>query len=432
MPEVKFSKLYRPLFDPPSAVRYIIITGGRGSGKSFALSSAMAALADSHAGYKILYTRYTITSAADSIIPEFCDKLETMGLSERFDQTGRDIVNKATGSELLFRGIKTSSGNQTAKLKSLQGVNAWVLDEAEELDDEDTFDTIDLSVRDSRHQNLVILSLNPSHKKHWIYRRFFDSRGVVHGFNGVVQDTLYIHTSYENNRENLPEQYCAIADRLRESNPLKWQHIWAGGWLDELEGALWTWNMIEDARKKLADVPDLERVVVGVDPAVTDSSTSDETGICVAGRGIDGRYYVLGDHSLRASPLVWAQEVSKAYRRYDADRIVGEVNNGGDLVEITLRQVDRQLPYTPVRASRGKIIRAEPVAALYEQGLVSHVGTFADMETEMMTFTGTSNEASPNRLDAIVWALTELMTTSRVFVVAEEEEDPIDNEDLWT
>jgi len=438
VPTLRFSDKYRPLFDVPRQVRYVICTGGRGSGKSFGVSASMAARADQSDGWKILYTRYTITSAADSIIPEFLEKVDLMGLSDRFEQTGRDVENKS-GSVLLFRGIKTSSGNQTAKLKSLQGVNVWVLDEAEELDDEDIFDTIDLSVRDARHQNLVVLCLNPSHKKHWIYRRFFEGRGVDPGHNGVVGDALYIHTSYEDNRRNLPPQYCEMADRLRDTNRVKWDHIWAGSWLDELEGALWNWNMIEESRHRGGPLPDAERVATAIDPAVTDSKTSDETGIVSGFRGVDGHYYVLEDASLKASPLSWARVASAQHHKHKSDRVIGEVNNGGDLVEITLRQVDREIPYKAVRASRGKIVRAEPIAALYEQGLVHHVGTFADLETEMMTYTGASNQASPNRLDALVWLLTELSDSASLFVAGDDdgktgtttESDLWENEEAW-
>jgi len=442
MPELRFSDLYDPLFYPGKGVRYVICTGGRGSGKSFALSASMATRADAQDGWKILYTRYTITSAADSIIPEFLEKVEKLNIKQRFSESGNDILSTATDSQILFRGIKTSSGNQTAKLKSLQGVNVWVLDEAEELSDEDTFDTIDLSVRDGRRKNLIVLCLNPSHKKHWIYRRFFTDVGVAPGFNGVAGNTLYIHTTYEDNRRNLPADYCAIADNLKAKNPVKWSHIWDGAWLDEVAGALWTWNMIHDHRREPSDLPEMERIVVGVDPAVTNSKTSDDTGIVTAGRGVDGHYYVLEDASLKASPLVWAQAASRQYRKHDADRIIGEVNNGGDLVEITLRQVDKEIPYKAVRASRGKTIRAEPVAALYEQGLVHHVGTFSDLETEMQTFTGSANDESPDHMDAMVWALHELSGGKTAPFLACDDDaeevqetteiDLIEHEEAWT
>ena len=143
--------------------RYFVITGGRGSGKSFAITTFLAFLTFEQ-GHKILFTRYTMISAANSIIPEFLDKLEQFGSIEHFHITKDEIINKKTGSKIIFRGIKTSSGDQTANLKSLQGITTWVVDEAEELTDEQKFDTIDLSVRQQGKQNRVILILNPTTK----------------------------------------------------------------------------------------------------------------------------------------------------------------------------------------------------------------------------------------------------------------------------
>jgi predicted phage terminase large subunit-like protein len=180
--------------------------------------------------------------------------------------------------------------------------------------------------------------------------------------------------------------------------------------LTDTPGALWTYAMFEDRRP----APDLARVVVAIDPAVTATSESDDTGIVVAGLGVDGRGYVLADRSCRLSPNGWARRALAAYDTFHADRLVAEVNNGGDMVEATLRTVWRDsqrggmLPYTKVHASRGKVTRAEPVAALYEQGRVSHVRVFEDLEEQLTTWTPESG-TSPDRLDALVWALTWLL-----------------------
>jgi phage terminase large subunit-like protein len=168
--------------------------------------------------------------------------------------------------------------------------------------------------------------------------------------------------------------------------------------------------MIEKHRHRPHErLPEFARVVVAVDPAVTNSETSDETGIVCAAQDMAGHYYVLSDLTRRASPTEWATAAIGEYRRRQADRIVAEVNNGGDMVEATLRNVDAAVSYAEVHASRGKMIRAEPVSALYEQGLVHHVGAFPELETELMTYTGKTTEASPNRMDALVWALSALM-----------------------
>lgn len=150
------------------------------------------------------------------------------------------------------------------------------------------------------------------------------------------------------------------------------------------------------------------RIVIGVDPAMTHHENSDETGIIVAGLGVDNHFYVLDDLSGRYRPTEWAEKVGEAYAYYKADRVVAEVNQGGDLVEATLRLVHRRLSYKGVRATRGKIVRAEPIAALYEKGRVFHRQCFQKLEDQMCRFTGERHEGSPDRLDALVWALTEL------------------------
>jgi phage terminase large subunit-like protein len=184
--------------------------------------------------------------------------------------------------------------------------------------------------------------------------------------------------------------------------------------LEDRPDALWPRALIEHARVGAA--PDLMRIVVAVDPPASSGPKADACGIVVAGLGFDGRAYVLADLTReRARPLDWASAAVRAYRRYEADRIVVETNQGGDLVEAVIRQVDVTVPVRPVRAMRGKWLRAEPVAALYEQGRVAHVGAFPELEDEMSDFgpDGLSGGRSPDRVDALVWALTELLLKER-------------------
>jgi phage terminase large subunit-like protein len=178
--------------------------------------------------------------------------------------------------------------------------------------------------------------------------------------------------------------------------------------LEDVAGALWTREMIEDCRVDV--VPAMQRIVVGVDPSGSDGETGDCQGIVVCGLGIDGRGYVLEDCSLRTSPEGWGRTVANAYHRHKADRIVAERNFGGAMVEAVLRAADPNLPVTLVTASRGKAVRAEPVASLYEQKRVSHLGAFPELEDQMVQMTpgGYSGPGSPDRLDAKVWAFTDL------------------------
>lgn len=180
-----------------------------------------------------------------------------------------------------------------------------------------------------------------------------------------------------------------------------------GELLDDVEGSLWHRQMIEQARINTDAVPNLVRVVVALDPAVTSGEESDETGIVVAGVGTDQHFYILSDNSMRATPDSWARVAVEQYHQWKADRIVAEANNGGDMIVQLIRTVDGKVPVKKVNASRGKRVRAEPISALYEQGRVHHVGSFPTLEDQMVTWTPDAPK-SPDRLDALVWALTEL------------------------
>ena len=232
---IEVNKKYSPIATDDS--RYFIITGGRGSGKSFSVN-LMLVLLTYEAGHTILFTRYTLASAYISIIPEFIDKLETLNIFSDFRVTKDEIRNKRSGSKIVFKGIKTSSGDQTANLKSLQGVTTWVMDEAEELMDEDIFDKIDLSVRQQDKRNRVMLILNPTTKEHWIYNRFFEDKGVQEGLNTSKGNTTYIHTTYIDNLENLSESYIQQIENIRQRRPEKYKHQMLGGWLSKAEGVI--------------------------------------------------------------------------------------------------------------------------------------------------------------------------------------------------
>jgi len=236
-------KKYENLFSSES--RYYVVSGGRGSGKSYSVNSFLLMLTY-EVGHVILFTRYTLTSAHISIIPEFIDKIETADLRQDFNITKDEIVNLKTGSKILFKGIKTSSGTQTANLKSLAGVTTWVLDEAEELIDETIFDKIDFSIRAKNLQNRVVLILNPATKEHFIYKRFFERKGIEAGSNIVQQDTTYIHTSYLDNYDNLSESYINQIELMKKNNINKYKHVILGGWLDKAEGVVFTnWSFGE-------------------------------------------------------------------------------------------------------------------------------------------------------------------------------------------
>ncbi len=206
------------------------------------------------------------------------------------------------------------------------------------------------------------------------------------------------------NEENLAESALAMLKDRYEGTTLGRQELYAEI-VDNVEGALWTNKMIEDSR--ISDERELTQIVVAIDPAVTANANSDETGILVVGKDANNSFYVLEDLSGRYSADKWGRMAIKAFYEWEADRIVAEVNNGGDLVERLLRSIDSDIPYRSVHATRGKLVRAEPIAALYEQGRVHHVGMFPELEAQMCSYVG-DIKTSPDRLDALVWGMTEL------------------------
>ena len=295
------------------------------------------------------------------------------------------------------------SADEPEGFRGLQAEAVWA-DELAAWENPDAWDQLQLGLRlGDRPRQVVTTTPRPTRQ----IRDLLRDEGTV-----ATRGSTY------DNRANLaPAFFRQIVSRY-EGTRLGRQELHAE-LLEDVEGALWTLAMI-DATRRLApgitrgDVVerDLARVVVAIDPAVSATEDSDETGIIVAGLGHDGRGYVLADRSTKAHPADWARRAIAAFDDFGADRIVAEVNNGGELVETVLRTIRPSIPYRAVHASRGKRTRAEPIAALYEQGRVSHVEPLAALEDQLCTYTPESGD-SPDRLDALVWALTDLMLGSQ-------------------
>lgn len=234
----------------------------------------------------------------------------------------------------------------------------------------------------------------------------------------IIADEATVVTrgsTYEN-RSNLAPAFFHTVIKRYEGTRLGRQELNAEI-LDDVPGALWTRGMIDGSRVNVA--PEMRRIVVAVDPSgTTGEDNGDSIGIVVAGRGVDGRGYVLADLTCSMSPAGWGRRVVDAYRTHRADRVVAEKNYGGAMVQHVIHTADRNVAYRGVDAARGKSVRAEPIAALYEQGRVSHVGAFPDLEDQMVSFTsdGYLGGTSPDRADALVWALTDLMLHDHVTV----------------
>jgi predicted phage terminase large subunit-like protein len=224
--------------------------------------------------------------------------------------------------------------------------------------------------------------------------------------------TVIVRGSTYDNAANLSESFIASVRERYEGTRLGRQELYAEV-LDDVPGALWTHAVIDGSRRKVA--PDMARVVVAVDPSGGDSDGNDEQGIVVAGIGVDGECYVLADLTCKLTPDGWGRRAVKAYADWQADKLVYENNFGGAMVEHVIKTAAKDMGarvFTKeVKASRGKVVRAEPCAALYEQGKVHHVGSeFTALEDQMCLFTPTGEfDTSPDRVDALVWAMTELM-----------------------
>lgn len=239
---IKTQEVYNPLYNNTDKL-ITLITGGRGSAKSFNVGTFIERLSF-ESGHKMLYSRYTMTSADISVIPEFQEKIDLEGTNDFFDITKKDIINTFSDSVIMFRGIRTSSGNQTAKLKSIQGLTTFVCDEAEEWDSEEDFDKLVLSIRQKGIQNRVIIIMNPTDSNHFIYKKYIEKTHRLVEIDGVqVQisthpNVLHIHTTYLDNIENLSPQFIQEMKRMKEEELEKYAHVAIGRWSDVAEGAI--------------------------------------------------------------------------------------------------------------------------------------------------------------------------------------------------
>jgi phage terminase large subunit len=312
---MKLNKKFQPLWR--NDTRYFIVTGGRGSGKSYAVGTFIENLLFQQ-GHKVLFTRYTLTAASKSIIPEFVEKIDVQGHNNVFDVTNNSIKNIASGSEIIFSGIKTSSGNQTANLKSLQGVTTWVLDEAEELDSPEVFDKIDLSVREKQIQNRVILILNPALREHWIYKRFFLDANVDENFNGVKGDVTYIHSTYLDNKTNLHESFIKRAEQMKAHDYQLYVHVMLGSWLDTLTGRLYS-NLQE-----YQDLPQGEAVMY------CDTADTGEDYLCaITGVKTNTSLYITDVVYTKEPQEITESLVAQLIINNKVNRAIIESNNGG-------------------------------------------------------------------------------------------------------
>ena len=376
-----------------------LILAGRGWGKT--LTGAMDC---------VLYALRNPDSIVAVVVPTFGDlrRVAFDGVSGILRQiprelllTGRGKGYNVTGAEIsLFNGSKIIgfSATEPDRLRGSQFHRAWC-DELCAWFYPDAYDQLLLGLRlGDTPQCVITTTPKPTNLLKSIMNK---SRTVI------------TRGSTFENEDNLASSSLEMFREKYEGTRLGRQELYAEV-LTDVQGALWKFSDFDAHRRMKSSVPAMRRIVTAVDPAVTNSKHSDETGIVTVGKGEDNRYYVLSDCSAKYSPDQWARKCVDEYFEHGADRIVAEVNNGGDLVKKLIYHIDSEVSYKDVRATRGKMVRAEPISALYEQGKVSHVGSFPILENQLCTYTGESGSKSPDRLDALVWGLTELSQSSGV------------------
>lgn len=331
-------QIYAPLYHNKDKF-IILVTGGRGSGKSFNVSTFIERLLfevkhpspTKRIVHQILYTRYTMVSASISVIPEFMEKVELDGNAKWYTHTKTDVKNLRSGGAVMFRGIKTSSGNQTAKLKSIHGITTFVVDEAEEWVSEREFETIMLSIRQKGIQNRIIIVMNPTDNNHWVYKRFIENTHKEVEFDGVPvqisthQNVLHIHTTYLDNAENLSPEFIKEVEDMKNNNPEKYAHTVMGRWADVAEGAVFKHIGVVKEFPKWC-----KKVAIGLDFGYT----NDVSAAMMCGM-IDDNLYI-SEIFYRTGML--SSDLIKELRKYgdmkvfsdSADpRLVQEIHNGG-------------------------------------------------------------------------------------------------------
>ena len=362
---------------PPGDWLTWLFLGGRGSGKTKAGAEFVRREVTASRSSRIALLGRTPADARDVMIEGESGLLNVFPRNQRpIYQPGLRKITFHTGAEAHIY-----SSENPEQLRGPQHDLAWI-DELAAFHTFEAWDNLQFGLRLGTPRQFV--STTPRPKK------------VLRDLIGSPNTVVTRGTSYDNRANLAPAFYEQVIRRYEGT--LRGQQELEGILLDEVPGALWNRNMIQ-----YKDAPEIVQVIVGVDPSISDGEDAAECGIVTVGKGIDGHLYVLADASLRASPLSWARRVIAASEEYSGSLIVAEENQGGKMVQTVLRTVKPDIRYRGVRASQGKDARAEPVAALYEQGRVFHTRPFAHLEDQLCEWVPGDSE-SPDRLDALVWA----------------------------
>ena len=389
--QIPTPRCFVPLLEPK---RYKAAFGGRGSGKSHHFAEDMIEQAVRRPGFRAVCVREVQKTLKESAKRLIEDKITAHGLWSMFGGKPRNDHVVAPGNGvILFQGMQDHTAES---IKSLEGFDvAWV-EEAQTLSAR-SLEFLRPTIRKPGSE--LWFSWNPRNSTDPVDQFF---RGVTPPENAAIVRANYSENPW------FPGELEVERQHDQRTNRDRYAHIWLGEYEPTAIGAIWDRQTIHANRRH--ELPKMQRIVVAIDPAVSSEVGSDEHGIVVAGVGDDARGYVLEDATLKGTPRQWADRALAMFDKWEADAIVIERNQGGDMCRHTLRSVRPEAPVVEVVATRGKHVRAEPIAALYSTGRVSHVGTFDKLEDQMcqMTAGGYEGHGSPDRVDALVWGLSQL------------------------
>jgi len=371
--------------------RYKGAHGGRGSAKSHTFAEMLVANAYMAKGFRAVCVREVQKSLKESAKRLIEDKIESMGLSPYFNVQQDRIITPGNGV-ILFQGMQDHTADS---IKSLEGMNVAWCEESQSLS--------------SRSLELLRPTIRAPGSEIWFTWNPDNASDPVDQLlrgEDLPPGAIVVRANYSDN-PFFPDEL--EQERLFDMRhkPERYAHIWLGEYAPSAVGAIWDRKTLHENR--VTDAPELERIVVAVDPAISNEAHSDEHGIVVAGL-CNNEAYIIEDGSMKGNPRQWAVRAVAMFDKHEADAIVIERNQGGDMCRHTLQSVRPGLPIIEVHATRGKHVRAEPISAEYAIGKVHHVGVFPELEQQMcmMTASGYDGEGSPDRVDALVWALTEL------------------------
>ena len=383
--------------------RYKGLYGGRGSAKSHAMAEFLIANSANNQGFRSVCIREIQKNLRQSAMNLLENKIQVMGLGYLFE-IRNDFIKTPGGGIILFQGMQDHTAES---IKSLEDINvAWV-EEAQTL-----------SMKSLEMLRPTVRAAGSELWFTWNPRSASDP--VDNFFRGPnpPKDAIVAKINYD---QNLFFPKELEDERLHDltAYPERYSHVWQGDYEPQIAGAIWTRHLINACRVEQMNVS-RERTLIGIDPAVSDTVASNEHGIVCCALGADQKGYVLEDASRSGSPHEWATRAVNLYDKYDADAIVIEINQGGDMCRHTLESVRRGVRIIEVRATRGKHVRAEPISSLYALGLVHHVGSFLEIEDQLCRFTSAGwdgdKDKSPDRAEAMIWCFTELfskMTTPK-------------------